>query len=161
MFAPTDYNQFLDTIFSNIKSIGIDVGNFSIDHIGFRPPTTEEYTPMLNFFLSQGVLLKEVQIRNRPISIVKLEKPISYHNYSIPMVEILGHLPNESYPIIEHVEFVVLDLDGFAKNYSHVQFNTNYMSDPVNPHLVLTFPNQANIKFHPLPMDAVIRIESK
>ena len=155
-----DYNNFLDDVYTNIKGVGIDVSDFPIDHIAYRTTTKERYESIRNELHKFGTILSEIIIRERPVAIFKLNNPLDYKGMKISFFEILAPAQGDTFYTegLEHAEFVVNSpLSEIINKYPLIDFYFN--KSEINPELILRFPIQANVKFHEIPIDEVIKLQ--
>ncbi len=159
-----EYKELIDLVLSNLKSVGIDIANRQIDHIAYRAKSSEEFDS-LKEKLTKGEarFYSEKIIRDRRVCILKFVKPLKYKNFTIHFFEILEPAKGERQfkRQLEHLEVVIdnMNLSGFASKYPNVNFETKNLNNKVNPELILLFPNDANVKFHPMSIDKVVQIE--
>jgi len=154
--------ELIDLALSNLETVGIDISNREIDHLAYRCTSNGEFRKIREQMLTNyGNLLAENIIRNRPIPIFKLVDPIQYRGYEVPCLEIMAPAEGdrEYKRKLEHLEIVIDDMPlvKFASQYPNIKFNTENLSNKNNPELVLTFSNDANVKFHPIPIEKVIK----
>jgi predicted metalloenzyme YecM len=156
------YSGFLDEVFANLQSVGIDVTGCTIDHIAMRTQTPDDYQKFLKEYTSNNELIGENIVRERPIAIIKFKTPLIYEDFQIPFFELMAPAGDFTHPNgLEHVEIIVPDLDEFQKKYSQVEFNLKSRDRKINPELILTFPNHANVKFHIRPIDEAFHLQKK
>jgi tRNA pseudouridine55 synthase len=158
-----DYTAFLDTIFADIKDVGIDVSGYVCDHIGVRCASFADYERLKSDFTKVGTLAGEAEVVGRPISIFKLNQPIVYKGYVIPALELPAPKEGDSYQNgPEHVEFVITEsFDEFMAKYPNVEFETYRLERSVNPELKLYLPNKTSVKFHKKPVLEVLEIQQR
>lgn len=156
-----DYTAFLDRIFSNIKTAGLDVSTFEMDHACYRVCTLEQYEIKKSQLHTFGDLLTEADVNGRPIATFKLHKPFSYKNRGLYLVELPAPKKGKDVPEgLEHVEFVVGSrLTEIMNAYKNLPWNTSGMTKANNPELELKFDDGLAIKFHPESLSEVIRKE--
>lgn len=156
-----DNNTFLNKIFANLDSAGIDYSGLELDHIAYRTTTRERYDELKAEFENGAKLLDEAIIRNRPIAIFKLNEPIVYEDFIIPYFELMAPAEGDSYAEgLEHAEFVISEgINEFRKRYSELDFE--FKDRKINPELVLKFDNNANIKFHLRNIEEVLRLQKE
>lgn len=142
----------------NLTKIGVDVTGFPIDHLGYRTFTGVEFDKVNKELENWGSMLNIVNVRGRPISVFKLYKPLKYLNYEITCVEIISPAEGDRKFLrkLEHAEFVAPSLRDMLNNNPEVEFITANFQNPVNPELILNFPNDANCKFHEKPLEDMI-----
>lgn len=152
-----DYKNFLDKVFANIVKLGIDVDQTFIDHVGYR---TNRYAEIKSELDRTENLIGEIIIRDRPISVYKLKTPIIYKDYTIPYFELLSQAEGDNYPEgLQHVEFVVSDLEKILKRYPRIPFI--YNKREVNPEIKLVFPDKTGIKFHQITVEQANLLQNK
>ncbi|HJZ05237.1 hypothetical protein A2634_00510 [Candidatus Amesbacteria bacterium RIFCSPHIGHO2_01_FULL_48_32] len=157
-----EYQPFLDRVFTNLSTTPIDISQYQIDHIAYRTQSLEDYQKLTSDLKKIGTSLEETVIRNRPVSNIKLNIPLRYKQYTIPIVEILAPAEGDNYNnVLEHIEVVVGDLQKFMAKYPFVDFITKAISREINPELILKFPDDANVKFHSKPIDQVIELQKQ
>lgn len=161
-----DYKELVDLVQQNLKGVGIDIENRVIDHLAFRASSNEEYDHIKDGLVTQsGSLIGEKIIRERRVCIVKLNEALEYGGSIIPCIEVLAPAKGDrTYKRkLEHLEVVIDDqsLQEFALKHPDINFETKNLGNSVNPELILIFPNDANVKFHPDTIEEVIRLESK
>ena len=145
-------DDFIGTILDNLDKVGLDVSKYSIDHIGYRAASLKEYLNLKKVSMSEATLISELTVRERPIAVFELKKPINSHGFIIPYFEIMAPAKGDRMFLkkLEHVEFVVgEDYKVLTEMYPEVNFNlVNYEREEY-PELLLYFPNDANVHFHP------------
>ena len=161
-----NYEELIDLVLKNLEDVGIDVVNREIDHIAYRAKSSNEFDKLKEKFTNDyGTFFSEKLIRGRRVCILKFNQPIKYKNFIISFLEILEPAQGDSEfkRQLEHLEIVIDDmsLSEFASKYPNVNFETKNLNNEVNPELILLFPNDANVKFHPMSIDKVIQIEAK
>ncbi|WP_374079338.1 VOC family protein [Bdellovibrio bacteriovorus] len=156
-----NYTAFLDSIFSNIKTAGLDVSNFEMDHACYRVSSLEQYEVKKAQLHTFGSLLTEADVNGRPIATFKLHKPLLYKNRELYLIELPAPKKGKDVPEgLEHVEFVAGDhLTDIMTTYKNLPWNTSGMSKANNPELELKFDDGLAIKFHPESLNEVIRKE--
>lgn len=158
-----DWSKFLDKIFSNLKSVHINLSELKeLDHLAYRVDSYPKYESLKNKLSHFGALVSESTIRDRPIAKYKLFKPLKYKNYFIPVIELPAPAKDHHFPDgLEHAEFVVKEpLTKFIQKHKHLNFSTKSLDRPINPELTLKFKDCA-VKFHPLSILAVIELEKQ
>jgi uncharacterized protein len=145
-------DKFLDQIFENLKKAGIDVSGYECDHIGFRSSSLSDYQSTKEEFSKIGRLVGEAEVVGRPVAIFKLNTPIKYQNYVIPVLELLAPKEGDNYQNgPEHLEFVINEsFEEFLKKYSGIEFETHRLERKNNPEVKLKFSDKTSVKFHKL-----------
>lgn len=161
-----DYKSFLDNVFADLATLGIDVTAFELDHICYRVVTDEQYTEKKEQLSKVATLLSTVLLGGREIQTFKLHEPIIYNDRSIALIELpqFKKSSKNSYPLgLEHVEFAIgkdADLNEFASKYPNVPFETDELVKKINPAIRIMLPSgHGSVKFHHLPLEEVIRLE--
>lgn len=149
---------FLEDIYKNLESDGIDVSDYELDHICYRVETNDRYDKVKTLLESIGEELTEFEIRERKISTYKLEKPLTFRNKSISCIELSSPREDMFFPeSFEHVEFVIKeDFDDFMSKYPNVIFNTEAVNKKINPELIRQYKKIA-VKFHHYSLEHTIK----
>jgi predicted metalloenzyme YecM len=155
-----DYKKFLDDVYKNLEELKISVVGFPIDHIVYRTTTKERYEAIRKQLLQFGKIISEIIIRERPVAIIKLNEPLMYKGMKISYFEILAPAKGDTFSEgLEHAEFVInIEFSKITEKYPSVNFIFN--DKKINPELILKFPNNANVKFHELPINEVIKLQN-
>ncbi len=156
-----DYRQFLRKIADNFEDSKLDVSNYQMDHIAYRATTSDSYESIMNQLKDYGNVIGVKIIRDRPISIVKLNDPLKFENYTVTCLEVLAPAQSDQFKEgLEHVEIVINDisLEEFVTKYPHLNFEAK--GHGINPEMVLYFPDGTSVKFHSLPIEEVIKLEN-
>lgn len=152
--------KFLDQIFSELKEVEIIFSNEEIDHLCYRTSSEENYQEMKAVFLKLGTCLVESEINGRMIATYKLNSPIKYKKFVIPLVEVPA--PKSSRPTEEgweHFEVVTdLSFEEIMKRYPNVEFDTSGANKINNPELRVKLKS-GSIKFHHQSLEKVIELE--
>lgn len=153
---------FLARVFSEIENANIDLKDWLIDHICYRTSSEENYQESKNYFANLGELLIESEVNGRLIATYKLDEPIKYRDYIIPLVEVpapkKGKITFEGF---EHIEVVIdCSFEDILEAYPHCSFETKGTSKELNPELEIEFGDCA-IKFHHQSLEEVIEIEKQ
>jgi uncharacterized protein len=157
----TDYEELLDCVLENLNE-NLKNQELICDHICYRVESEERYQEIKTELSKTCELATESLVSGRLISIFKLPSPIIYRNLSIDCIELPA--PKKGSPYIEgweHAEFVISDLQQFIKDHQHLEFNHKAMDRKINPELSYKITNKYQVKFHPMTILEVIKIESK
>lgn len=152
--------SFLDKVFKQIEKANIELKHWEIDHICYRTTSEKNYIESKNYFSTLGELLIESEVGGRQIATYKLENPIKYKSYNIPLVEVpapkAGKITPEGF---EHIEIVIdCSFDEILNQYPQCRFDKKGMDKNLNPELEIEFTDCA-IKFHHKSLEEVIKIE--
>ncbi|GAB4418099.1 MAG: hypothetical protein OHK0056_27340 [Bacteriovoracaceae bacterium] len=140
--------------------MGIFISNEEIDHLCYRTSSDAHYQEMKTVFSNLGTCLVESEINGRMIATYKLNAPIKYKQFLIPMVEVpapkKGQITTEGW---EHFEIVTtLSFDEIMKLYPKAQFDLAGVHKLHNPELRVKLPS-GSIKFHHQTLESVIQTE--
>ncbi len=151
---------FLDKILAEINSVGINLKDLQIDHVGYAVNSSEVYVQVRDDLLQNGELLKEAIIKNRRIGIIKINTPINYKSYTFNVIEVLE--PAENEPVKtgwEHVEFLVNDYAALLSQYPSLNWSTKYMNQTHFSRIKLILPSGLEVKFLNTPVLETVRQE--
>lgn len=103
------FKTFMDTLFSFIDELGIDVTNLQIDHAAVRFKKSNDVDQLVKELKPITTKLSEAIVNGRIIYIFKFKNPFKYKNYSIDCIEIPYPASDHDFPKDgwEHVEFVL------------------------------------------------------
>jgi len=182
--------SFVTAIVAELKTseYDIDVTDLQADHVCYRTESMAQYTELVEALQSPEAsgsftLLVESEIGGRPIATFKLLQPIEIgsgnHRRSIDVIEIPS--PKEGSPYdagLEHIEFVIGDgtykspmndevhataLEGWMRKYP-ISWNTKACQKKCNPDVSLKMElcdyGRVSVKFHLIPLEAVIKFET-
>lgn len=153
-----EVQKFLEKVFADLKAQSIDVGRFQMDHACFRVQTQKEYQDYKNQFLKIADLLIESPVNGRMISTLELKEPIYFEGRVLRVIELPSPKEGSSYATgFEHVEFVVdQSFEGIQSQYPNQ--NWEISNKVFNAEMSLKLPS-CSIKFHHLPLKAVVELE--
>lgn len=153
--APTNmitdnYTSFLDTIFSRLDDLGVDVSTLYLDHFGYQASSNEDYDVLKKEFLTIGTELSEEIVGGRRVGIFKLHTPLEYHGRTIPAGELIAPKEGQICPsALEHVALVIdTDFASFLSRYPNLEFDTSKMNQPTFPMITLRLGEYLQVKFH-------------
>lgn len=156
----TDPIVFLDTLFSRIDDIELNVEKYFLDHICYRVATNAEYTIKKAELALHGTLLIESMVNGRMIATYKLHEPIVYKNRKIDVIELPAPKANHSYESgLEHVEFVTKEpLQKIVDRYPQFAFEVFGIHKKINADITLKLGEYC-IRFHNQTLEEVIEFE--
>ncbi|MBT7608823.1 MAG: hypothetical protein HN576_03645 [Bacteriovoracaceae bacterium] len=155
------YEKLLDTVLEKINK-EICLKTLICDHICYRVETELRYQKLKNELALTCELVTESEISGRLISIFKLPNPILYRGLRVDCLELPAPKKDSFYKEgWEHAEFVIEDLKQFIKDHPHIDFNHKAMDRDINPELGYRVSNEYQVKFHPLHILEVIKVESQ
>lgn len=154
---------FLDTIFSELENLKIDVSDYYLDHICYRTRSENEYKEINLFLPNFAKLLIESDVNGRLISTFKFFKPIKYKNRDIFIIEIPSPKKGVTYNSgFEHVEFVIKEnLFEFMRKYPNIEFDISNISKELNAEIRIKLTGDLAVKFHNQSLETVIELENK
>ena len=157
------YSQFLDKLFIKIKNSGINVNNFELDHIAYRPSSSELYEQKKLDLNNYGEMISEIEESGRKISIFKLTNPLIFNNFSIQYFELMGPKELNKYKDgYQHIEFVIdSTLEIFITKYSNLTFNTAHIDGKINPSIELEFDDKTSVEFHLKNIGEVVKLQKQ
>jgi len=155
-------HSFLDSLFDQLNSNGVDVSALYMDHICFRVEDMDDYHSLQAQLLKHGHLLSDKMIGDRPISVIQLDQSYKYGERKIDIIELPSPKNGSPYPKgYEHVEFVInTDLSDFISTYSTIGFDLKGMSKAINPDVRIQLLG-SSVKFHEHSLKYVIEILEK
>ncbi len=152
--------EFLETIYAELISVGLSTDSLMCDHLCFRVSTHNEYNYYKNELKTHASLLTEANVNGRPISTFVMNKPFITKHHVIPMLELPAPKNGANYSTgFEHVEFVINEsFDHFKAQFPYLNFTLGGNKN-LNQELCLKLENGLQVKFHHLSLDRVIEIE--
>jgi hypothetical protein len=158
---------------AHLRSLGIEMQDFEIDHVCYRTSTKEEYKSTVSRLCEAGgVILVEGMIGGRPIATVKLSSPIVVGRWSIPCVEVPCPKAGRPYASgLEHIELVIghsdssafdsrQSLEEFALRHPAVELDLRAIDKHINADISLSLPGEEfSVKFHLCSLERVVEIE--
>ncbi len=157
-----DYTQFVREIVAEVEVVGFDMADFMVvDHICYRVETLDQYEDKKTQLEAYGERLAETSVNKRPIATYKLHQPIRVASWRIDALELPAPKPGRAETEgLEHAEFVIYDtVEQFLAKYSGMQFDTKAADRGINPEIGMRLPSGKGVKFHLLPLTAVVQLE--
>ena len=153
-------HQFLEKVTGRLKTSGINIHNWEIDHLCYRTCSQSNYKESKIFFERLGQCLIESEINGRPIATYKLHEPIFFKDWIIDLIEVPAPKPGkETKEGFEHIEVVIdCSFEEFLNQNSKIEFEKTGLSKELNPELEVEFDNCA-VKFHHKSLEHIINIE--
>ncbi len=153
------YHKFLDSFFEQITKTGIDISTYVLDHIAYQASTSNDYDQQKIKFSRLGKEMSEEIIGNRRVAIFKLNTPIKYKKYSIPVLELIEQKENqECSSQFQHAEFIInIPFEEYINKYLNINWDTSSMNRSEFPHLKLNFSNSLTLKFLKQPILEILR----
>lgn len=154
-------SDFLEALFARLQEVGVEIPwDWEIDHLCYRVDSVSRYEELKNQFARFGELLIESEVNGRMIATYKLTEPIAFRGWKVGLVELPSPKPSKKVPEgFEHIEVVApVPLAELEKRYAHLELDRSGLSKKLNPELEIVL-GARNVKFHPLSLEEVIRIE--
>lgn len=158
-----DYSAFLDDILGRVVEQGFDLSDFSqIDHMCYRTVSLENYAQKKAELETVGRVLGETMVNGRPISTIRLTKPVLHAPWRIDAIELPAPKESASHREgLEHIEFVLYDdLADFLAKYKGQPFDLRAADRGINPEIGLQL-GDVSVKFHLLNLPTVVYLEHK
>jgi predicted metalloenzyme YecM len=155
-----DVTDFLDRLFGELEAVELDVATYIMDHVCFRTVSTDDYEQTKAAFAAAGQLLIESNVNGRPIATYRLHQPVVHRGRVVRVVEVPAPKPRKVVQRgFEHAEFVIGEsFESFAQRHPALAFEHPTGPAGLNQELGLKL-GTVNVKFHHLPLDAVIELE--
>ena len=155
------YTTFFDSFFEEITKVGLDITGLVLDHVAYQANSVTDYDAHKQEFLQLGSEVSEKLIGGRRVAIYKLNTPITYKKYSIPVLELIepktGQVCESG---LQHAEFIAIQpYEKYMSQYPQINWDTSSMSRPDFPHLKINFENGLTLKFLKLPILEQIKLE--
>lgn len=156
-----NYKELIDCALNFLESKKVKLSSPLVcDHICYRVTSNEQYLELKSQFEISDIFVHEANVRGRAISIFKFKSPIIYKGLQINCLELPAPKNDNKYEEgYEHLEFVVVDLNGLINNNLNLQWDTSGIKRELNPELALQISDSFQIKFHPLDILEVVSIE--
>lgn len=160
--ASLDPTDLLHRLFAALRSDGIDVSGFELDHVCYRVAAMGRYETMRTMLAGSGTLLGEHQIGGRPIATFRLNEPFRFDGRSIAVIELPAPKPGSDYlEGFEHAEFVVPeDPLSFAQRFPLLKWDLDGASKQTNADVRLNYDG-FSVKFHQRSLAEVIADEER
>lgn len=156
---------FLDRLFAELATAGIDISSYPMDHVCYRVADMDRYEELKHAWgrYVDGFVGYESVVNGRPISVFVLMYPPTIGNRLIPAIELPAPKEGSPYPEgWEHAEFVIEEpFEAFMERYPMLEFDKKGLSKTINPELGLKLGGGLQVKFHHLPLSRVIEIEQE
>ena len=149
-----NHPPFLESFFEQINKVELDIDGLRLDHIAYQASSKEDYDELLPKFSEMGELVSEEIIGGRRVSVVKLDNPFSYKEYSIPALELIEPKDGQQCESdFQHAEFVVdMPFEDYVTQYPDINWDTSSMHRDDFAHLKLNFDNGLTLKFLQRPI---------
>lgn len=159
-----DHVEFLDRVFNNLDNLGIDVSNYTLDHLAYRAISQESYENISSKLSQFAKRANQKIIRGRAVDMYLLSDSLDYKGRQIVYFEVLAPAVGDQFNEgLEHCEFVVknIGLHDFVSKYNLVRWNLNSIDREIGAEAGILFENGANVKFKNQTMSEIIDEEEK
>lgn len=144
-----NHTEFLDTILSKVKGLGIDLAGATLDHIAYQTRSGKEYNKLKVELGKIAKLMKEPVVGGRRVGMFKFTKPLKYKGQNIDAIELIE--PKEGQSVssgLEHAEYLLpISLEKFIDKYPNIDWNTNDLNRDKFPMLILELSDSMRVKF--------------
>jgi predicted metalloenzyme YecM len=150
-----EVETYLDPYFLEVESLGLDLKNYPLDHLGFSATSKQEYEFKKSEFLIFGQLIREHIVSGRRVAVFKLKTIIKYKQYSIEAIELVEPKEDEDHPVdgFEHAEFTIdTTFAEIVNQYPGIPWDTSSMNRADFPRLKLVFKNGTELKLNLTPI---------
>lgn len=156
-----DYKKFISNLLIALSEIGIEVGDYQIDHLCYRVKTVEEYHSLKESLMNFSSQYIENVHHGRPITKFILIEPLKYQKYSISVIELPAPQDNKVYNTsLEHLEIVVGDDFEMIKDKYKSFWTGGDDSGIYNQTIYIDF-GEHKVKFHQHSLLEVLKLEGK
>lgn len=154
-----DYTAFVETLTTNLKRIGIET-DYDIDHLCYRVTSRGNYEGLRDKLLSFSSGVASTEHNGREFSIFKLKEPLLAGEHTIPLIELPSPADNNPFSEgLEHLEMVISkDFESFCDQHKE-SLSGKADNRSINPTVYITFKDSGTVKFHPVPLDEVVKLQ--
>lgn len=155
-------DNFLKKISRHLIAKNLNTSDLLIDHLCYRVATEQRYFELKKELEKENKLLIESKVNGRSISVFKLNQPIRFQFWEIPLLELPSPKAGSRYKEgWEHIECVMNEsLESFMKKYPNLDFDLKGLSKSTNKEVRLKLGN-LSVKFHEMSLEEVIQNEKK
>ncbi len=151
---------FFKTILKNLEELGLPT-QLKCDHICYRVETLKRYEQMKLELSPFGIFFQEKKINHRMISVLKLHRPLECSGHHIDCIELPAPKKNNRHiEGLEHAKFIYHHISKMTSLYPHIEFDLSGSSRKKNQELTLQMSEHSRVKFHPLSIQDIIKIDS-
>lgn len=153
---------FLGRVMGNLGRVGIEVEGYELDHLGYRAVTGESYEQKVEELEGLGARIHRKIIRERPVDIYRLTRPIEYGERKIQFLELMAPAVGDKFSEgLEHAEFVVEDmsLQELIERYSNLKWSINGIDREIGPEVIVYFEDGTSAKFHTMSIEKIVELE--
>jgi len=154
-----NYEAFITGILQKITTLGIDVSQMEMDHVGYQAASEENYDTLKSEFTMLGEQVSEEIVGGRRVGIYALEHPITVLHYMPTAIELIAPKVGQVCPsALEHVEFVLPEsFEAFMKRYPNLPWDTTAIAQPDFPMIKLKLTATTQVKFHHQPVLEIVK----
>ncbi|MFE6814859.1 VOC family protein [Streptomyces sp. NPDC057675] len=140
--------EFYERQVDRLAGLGIDAGGFSLSHVAVRAPTWRDYLETRHGLEAAATANFENVWNGRPISKIVLAEPLMLGERAVDLVELIPPFHQRVYAMgLEHLGFVVGDLQSFVDQHMDVLTGMQFQSRTCTPAYVM-FPDYTHVKFY-------------
>lgn len=141
---------FIDSVLTNLKTIGVDVLDLELDHFGYQTSSKEDYESKKTAAQQIGKMESENIVNGRRVGIFRLNEPCLYKGFKISGFELVETRDGQvCESALEHLEFVLKGtFQDFMDKYPSVNWDTAALNRPEFAKLSLRFEDGSGVKFH-------------
>ena len=144
-----DYQNFLDTLTSETNKLGIDISEFTLDHVAYQTKSSGEYDLLVPEFKKIADLVREATVGGRRVGVFKFKISPVYSNSPIKAIELIE--PKEGQVCesgLEHAEYVPsMSLEDILIKYPSINWNKDNINRAEFPMLILRLSENMQVKF--------------
>lgn len=144
-----NYKILTRFVYKELKTLGIDIDNIAIDHIGYQCSSAEDYEDKAQELKKFGELVCESILEDRRVGIYRLDKPLSCRKKKFFVVEIIE--PKKGQEVDsgwEHAEFLAkMSLEELMKNHPKLDWDNSAINREIFPMISLKLNNGTRVKF--------------
>ncbi|WP_341502168.1 VOC family protein [Gallaecimonas sp. GXIMD4217] len=159
---PGDLDAFLNRIFYLLAEADVCLLRRQVDHLCYHAESDRQYRRLKAELARDNKLLVEGLIGGRAIATFELAEPVTWHQLSIPLLELCAPKAGKASRVgYEHVEVVLSkdeSLADFAARHAHLDLDCRHLHRARNAEVVLGF-GTLRVKFHKESLAEVIERE--
>ncbi len=141
------YEKFMKKFFKALSETGLDISDFTIDHIAYLAADVADYDSKKVEFMKVGTLISEKIVGGIHVAILQLEDSLKYNDDEFDIVEIIEPKEALAEGGWEHVEFISeADPGDLLRDYPDLEWSDKLDRD-IFPMLTLSLGNGMKAKF--------------
>jgi predicted metalloenzyme YecM len=154
-----DYRTFVAQQRDRLMTRGIDIAPYPLSHLAFRVPEWGQYVHVRTLLERHAVATAENVWNGRPIAMIVPAEPMRVlEDKVVALIELIPPVHQRVYKMgMEHVGFVVGDVDAFSMTHREVLTGQQFQSATNQP-VYLLFEDFTHVKFHQRPLREVVEL---